>query len=72
MKIRGEFYDNGKLCDLAPFYALIERDEHGLYDAEIGERLSIDECGYIVGWPCVYFNPDKADLERLQGLNAPA
>ena len=72
MKINGDWYDAGFLCDLAPRYILIGEDESGLFDAEQGYRLTLAEDGEISGWPCHTFIPDRNDLERLRGLNDPA
>lgn len=72
MKIKGDWYDAGFLCDLAPNYVMIAEDENGLYDWEQGDRLTLQDDGEITGWPCHTFIPDKNDLERLRGINAPA
>jgi hypothetical protein len=72
MKIRGDWYDAGFLCDMTPHHVLIAEDERGLYDAEHGDRLTLEDDGELIGWPCFTFRPDRNDLERLRGLNDPS
>ena len=72
MKIKGDWYEGGFLCDLAPRALLVAEDELGLFDAETGDRLTMEDDGELRGWPCHTFIPDRNDLERLRGLNAPS
>lgn len=74
MRIEGEWCENGFILGLpaAKCYVLVAEDEAGLYDAETGDRITMDDDGELRGWPCQTFLPYRNDLERLRGVNDPS
>ena len=74
MRIEGEWYEQGflQMLPASKCYVLVGEDENGLFDAETGDRLQMEEDGELIGWPCQTFYPHRNDLERLRGVNDPA
>jgi hypothetical protein len=64
-QIRGDWMDNGFICNIAPRFALIDVVDGKIYDTEFGYALEIDG-DEITGWPCHTFSPDKGELDRLK------